>query len=59
MSDNDKDTVAPKAWADVRDVIGLVGLALIGGGAWMVYPPAGLICPGAIMTAVAIFGVRS
>lgn len=45
-------------WFDQRDFIGLAGLALLGYGAWLVYPPAGFLAPGLVMCGVAIFGVR-
>ena len=44
---------------DMRDVFVLAGTGLIGAGCWMVYPPAGLIAPGAILVAVAVLGVRA
>jgi hypothetical protein len=43
---------------DRRDFVGLAGLVLVGAGAGWIFPPAGLIIPGAILTAVAIFGVK-
>lgn len=43
---------------DRRDAVGLAGLVLLGAGCGLIYPPAGLIVPGAILAAVAVFGVR-
>jgi hypothetical protein len=43
---------------DARDVLAFVGLALFSYGAWQVYPPAAFIAVGAVMTGIAIFGVR-
>lgn len=36
-----------------RDAMGVVGALLVSGGAWMAWPPAGLIVPGAAMVFVA------
>jgi hypothetical protein len=41
-----------------RDVVLALGLALLGGGLYPVYAPAAAIVPGAILVAVAIFGVK-
>ena len=49
---------ATKLGLDRRDYVGLIGLAMLGAGFWMVFPPAGFVVPGAVLTAVAIFGVR-
>ena len=43
---------------DRRDFVGLVGLCLLGYGAWLVYEPAGVFVPGAVLCGVAVFGVR-
>jgi hypothetical protein len=48
-----------KSALDARDAMCVVGVGLIGYGAWLIYPAAGFIAPGVILTAVAIFGVRS
>ncbi len=45
-------------WVDRRDLVGLVGVGLIGYGAWLIFPPAGFIAAGLILSGVAIFGVR-
>jgi hypothetical protein len=61
MSDqtkSDKPSKGLKPSVDGRDVMYIVGVGLIGYGAWLVYPAAGFIAPGIILTAVAIFGVR-
>jgi hypothetical protein len=41
-----------------RDLLLFGGVALVGYGASMVYPPAAYIVPGVVLTAVAVFGVR-
>jgi hypothetical protein len=43
---------------DRRDLVGLAGVFLLGLGFAFVWPPLGLIVPGAILTAIAVFGVR-
>lgn len=43
---------------DARDVMLVLGLAMLGAGCWMVWPPAGLIAPGLVLSYVAVFGVR-
>ncbi|EJN11837.1 hypothetical protein PMI42_04852 [Bradyrhizobium sp. YR681] len=43
---------------DVRDVMLTIGLLLLAGGFYLVWPPAALIVPGAIVTAVAVFASR-
>lgn len=43
---------------DVRDAMLAIGLALLAVGLFLVWPPAALIVPGAIMSAVAIFAGR-
>jgi hypothetical protein len=40
---------------NARDAVGFAGLALTAAGAWWVFPPAGLIVPGLILMAVAIW----
>lgn len=55
---NATDTETNAGGIDRRDVVGLAGIVLIGIGAGLIYIPAGLIIPGAILAAVAIFGVR-
>lgn len=42
-----------------RDVTMIVGLLALAGGFWFVWPPLCAIVPGAVLTGVAIFGVRS
>ena len=54
-----KPETARKLGIDGRDVMCVVGVGLIGYGAWLIYPAAGFIAPGFILTGVAIFGVRS
>lgn len=44
---------------DVRDLIGLAGLLLVGIGLALVWLPAALVVPGAILIYVAIFGVKA
>ena len=39
-----------------RDAVALVGAGLMAYGAWLVYPPAGFIVPGALLVALALFG---
>lgn len=57
---NDQKQNEPQEeWFDPRDLILLIGLGLLAYGAWLVFPPAGFIVPGAILSSVAIFGVRS
>lgn len=49
----------PSAWPpDVRDLAAAAGLTLLGVGFWLIYPPAAFIVPGALMVAIAVFGVR-
>lgn len=45
-------------WIDRRDIILFAGLILIGWGGWWIFPPMALMVPGAILTGIAIFGVR-
>lgn len=42
----------------IYDAIALIGAGLVSGGAWMVYPPAGLIVAGCMLLALAAIGVR-
>lgn len=44
--------------ADRRDIILLAGIVTLGMGLAFVWPPLGLIVPGAILVAIAVFGVR-
>ena len=41
-----------------REVSLIAGLGLVGYGAWCIYPPAAFVIPGAIIVAVAVFGLR-
>lgn len=41
---------------DLRDAIGLLGLAILTAGSYLERPALGLIVPGAILVAVAILG---
>jgi hypothetical protein len=41
-----------------REVLLFGGCILIGIGLWPIYPPAALAVPGAVLAAVAVFGVR-
>jgi hypothetical protein len=46
----------PSIWRpDARDVLALIGLALLGYGLWLVYPPAAFIVPGAALFGIAVF----
>ena len=57
---NDRKQEEPQApWVDRRDFVLLIGLGLVGYGAWLVFPPAGFIVPGGILSGVAVFGVRN
>jgi len=38
-----------------RDVVGGVGLIMLGAGFYLVYPPLALIVPGALLFAVAVW----
>lgn len=60
MNDGGANSVTSQAnlGIDRRDVLGLIGLILLGVGLGLVWLPAGLFVPGAIMVGVAIFGVR-
>ncbi|QPM89372.1 hypothetical protein [Pseudooceanicola algae] len=53
------DTTDRTPWIDRRDIVGLIGVGLIGYGSWLVYEPAGFLTAGAVLAGVAIFGVRS
>lgn len=59
MSDVKEQPKAPASGGYLRDVLAIVGVSLIGYGAWLVYPPAGFISPGVILTCIAVFGVWS
>jgi hypothetical protein len=52
-----------RKWAaesvDARDLVLVCGLALLSIGLWAVFPPAAAIVPGAVLTYVAIFGVKA
>lgn len=39
---------------DARDLIAVIGMALVAGGLYLIYPPAALVVPGAILTWVAL-----
>lgn len=41
---------------DQRDIVGIIGVILIGVGCWWISPPIGLIAPGTILAWVAITG---
>lgn len=56
---DDEDNKGRGAWVDRRDFVGLVGVSLIGVGCWWIFPASGLIVPGVILSAVAIFGVKN
>lgn len=44
-------------WDDrLRDATGLVGVGLLGYGAWLWWPPAGFMMAGALMVALAVAG---
>lgn len=44
---------------DLNDVIGLIGLAGITYGSWLVYEPAAFIVPGALLLAASILNART
>lgn len=44
------------AQVEVRDVVLGIGLVLVASGLWMVWAPAALIVPGAVLTFVAVRG---
>lgn len=52
MSEDDSRAV------DRRDILGLAGVMLLGLGLAFVWAPLGLIVPGGILVAVAVYGVR-
>lgn len=58
MSAENPKSKQAKQWFDRRDFVGLAGLCLLAYGLWLIFPPLALIVPGAILTAVAIFGVK-
>jgi hypothetical protein len=41
---------------DPFDVLGALGLLLLAGGLWMVYPPLALIVPGALLVLISAAG---
>jgi len=43
---------------DARDVIAVIGLALVAAGFWPIYPPLSAIVPGAVMIWYALFALR-
>lgn len=55
MTDESKKKGATFDW---RDFIGLAGLGMLSAGLYMVWMPAALIAPGAVLTYVAIFGTK-
>lgn len=48
------EIAAPVVAANVRELVFALGLVLLAAGAALVYPPAGLIVPGAILVWLAI-----
>ena len=40
----------------LRDIVGLLGVALIAVGAGMIYRPAGILAAGLLLVALALFG---
>lgn len=58
MTDQGAKVEAKPADFDRRDAIGAAGVFLLGLGFAFVYPPLGAIVPGAVLTAIAVFGVR-
>lgn len=42
----------------MREVMLVAGLVLVGAGCWVVYPPLAGIVPGAVLTLIAVFGIR-
>jgi hypothetical protein len=57
MKTNDESTFISQIKSiDLRDIIGLSGIILIGVGFWWIFPPLGLILPGIILAGVAIIG---
>ncbi|MDF3413277.1 hypothetical protein HKX54_02315 [Sulfitobacter sp. M57] len=59
MIEDKNQPVVPNSSGYMRDALAVLGVSLIGYGAWLVYPPAGFIGPGVILTGIAIFGVKS
>lgn len=45
-----------KAAVDVRDCIALIGLCMLGGGLYLIWPPAALAVPGGILVWVSLRG---
>lgn len=43
---------------DGRDALLFVGLALLGGGLWLIHPPAALIADGVVLIYVAVAGAK-
>jgi hypothetical protein len=41
-------------WLDLSDLLVLLGLVLLGIGLWWVWPPLGLIVPGAVLLIVGL-----
>lgn len=60
MNDGGAKTVKSQSsfGIDRRDVVGIIGLSLLGIGLALINIPAALIVTGAIIIGVAIFGVR-
>lgn len=50
---------APTAIRLFWDALALVGLALIGVGLWLIYPPVALIVVGALLLVGAVYGART
>ncbi|SHF02100.1 hypothetical protein SAMN02745157_1456 [Kaistia soli DSM 19436] len=42
----------------VSDLVAIVGVGLIGFGAWLIFPPAGYIVVGSLLLAGAVLGAR-
>ncbi len=47
------------AWleASSREIMLLAGIVILSGGLWPIYKPAAFVIPGAILVAVAVFGI--
>jgi hypothetical protein len=46
----------PSPWRpDARDLLALIGLALLAYGLWLVYPPSAFIVPGTMLFGIAVF----
>lgn len=45
-----------RSW--IWDLVAVLGLALIAGGLWTIYPPAGLIACGIILALIGIAGAK-